>query len=76
MPSFDIELDATGLSCPMPVMKCGKELRRMASGQVLYMKASDPASKDDVRTMLSGTQDTLLETSEGNGTYHFYIKKG
>lgn len=75
MPNYDIQLDAIGLSCPMPVMKCAKELRKMKPGQVLYLKASDPGSKDDVRTMLQGSADMLLESSESSGIFHFYIKK-
>ena len=28
-------LDASGLSCPMPVVKAAREMQRLASGQVL-----------------------------------------
>lgn len=76
MANFDVQLDTSGLSCPMPVMKCGKELRKMTSGQVLYLKATDSASVDDIKTMLKGSKDSLIESSESGGTFHFYIKKG
>jgi tRNA 2-thiouridine synthesizing protein A len=76
MANYDVLLDASGLTCPMPVMKCSKDLRKMAPGQVLYMKATDPASVDDLNTMLKGTSNTLLESSQSGGAYHFYIKKG
>jgi TusA-related sulfurtransferase len=40
------------------------------------MKATDPASVDDIKTMLQGSSNTLLESSQSGGAYHFYIKKG
>ncbi len=41
MPSFDKELDTSGLICPMPVMKCKKMLQSLAAGQVLHLLATD-----------------------------------
>lgn len=76
MANYDVLLDTSGMSCPMPVMKCGKELRNMSPGQVLYMKATDPASVDDIKTMLSGSKNTLIESSQSGDAFHFYIKKG
>lgn len=76
MANYDVLLDASGLSCPMPVMKCGKELRKMTPGQILFMKATDPASVDDIKTMLKGSSNILVESSQSGGEYHFYIKKG
>lgn len=76
MANFDIFLDTSGLSCPMPVMKCGKELRKMSPGQILHLKATDPASVDDIKTMLAGSENSLVESSQEGGTFNFYIKKG
>lgn len=47
----------------------------MTSGQVLYLKATDPASVDDIKTMLKGSKDTMVDGSEAGGIFHFYIKK-
>lgn len=76
MVRYDVFLDTSGLSCPIPVMKCGKELRKMGSGQVLYLKATDPTSVEDIKTMLNGSKDTMVDGSETGGVFHFYIKKG
>ena len=49
----EIELDARGLLCPLPVLKAGKRLRAMRSGAVLRLLASDPMAVIDVPQLLS-----------------------
>jgi tRNA 2-thiouridine synthesizing protein A len=41
---FDKEFDASGLACPLPIVKTKKSLTDMASGQVLRVIATDPGS--------------------------------
>ena len=47
MAEYDQELDACGLSCPLPILRAKKALTRMASGQVLRIIATDPGSVKD-----------------------------
>jgi len=75
MPEFQKELDAKNMSCPAPVMKTKKMLRDMAAGDVLHVVATDPISIEDINTLLESVDDTLIDDSESNGEYHFYIKK-
>jgi len=75
MTDFKQELDMRNLSCPMPVMKAKKALKLMASGEVLYVVATDPASVDDFATLIDSTGDTMVEQSEARGEYNFYIQK-
>lgn len=75
MPSFDKELDTTGLTCPMPVMKCKKFLQTLAAGQVLHLVATDPGTKSDIPALIEKTGDKIIESNEENGNVHFYIKK-
>ena len=75
MPDFQHELDARNLSCPMPVMKTKKALKGMSSGEVLYVIATDPASAEDLATLIESTGDEIIEQSEDGGEYKFYIKK-
>jgi len=76
MPTFDKELDTSGLSCPMPVMKCKKILQSLAPGQVLHLLATDIGTKSDIPALVSKTGDQIVESSEADGKIHFYIKKG
>lgn len=75
MPTFDKELDTTGLNCPMPVMKAKKMLQTLAAGEVLHLMATDPGTRSDIPALVDKTGDQLLETSEEGGKIHFYIKK-
>ncbi|MGB5559132.1 MAG: sulfurtransferase TusA family protein, partial [Paracoccaceae bacterium] len=46
--TFDLDLDAIGLLCPLPVLKARKRLSGLATGQVLRLQADDPAAVVDV----------------------------
>ena len=75
MPTFDKELDTTGLTCPMPVMKAKKMLQSLTAGQVLHLLATDPGTRSDIPALVGKTGDQIVETSEKDGKIHFYIKK-
>ncbi len=75
MPEFQQELDARNESCPMPVMKTKKALKGMASGEILHVMATDPASVEDIGTLLENLAANIVENNEEGGVYHFYIKK-
>ena len=46
--NFDKEFDASGLACPLPIVKTKKSLADMAPGQVLRVVATDPGSVCDM----------------------------
>jgi tRNA 2-thiouridine synthesizing protein A len=72
---FDKELDARGLSCPLPILKTKKSLNELTSGQVLKVVATDPGSVKDMQAFATQTGNPLLSTAEENKTYVFYLKK-
>ena len=72
---FDKELDARGLSCPLPILKTKKSLNELTSGQVLKVVATDPGSIKDMQAFANQTGNPLLSTTEENKTYVFYLKK-
>lgn len=73
--NFDKELDAKGLSCPLPVLRTKKALNELASGQVLKILATDPGSVNDMQAFSRQTGHALLSSSEEDGAFIFYIKK-
>jgi len=73
---FDQELDTSGLTCPLPVMKTKKALKKLEAGQVLHLIATDPATGDDIPGLVDQMGSSIEETNEDGGKYHFYIKKG
>ncbi|MFP3158265.1 MAG: sulfurtransferase TusA family protein [Hydrogenobaculum sp.] len=71
----DRTLDASGLNCPLPVLKTKKEMAEMSSGQILELITTDPGAKADIPAYCKRTGDELLETVEEGGKIIFYIKK-
>ncbi|MFX1551207.1 MAG: sulfurtransferase TusA family protein [Promethearchaeota archaeon] len=67
--------DYTGLKCPMPVLKTKKELRNLASGEVIEVIADDVGAKKDIPALLNKSGDELVELREDNGNLIFVIKK-
>jgi len=73
--NFDKELDARGLSCPLPILKTKKSLNELASGQVLKIVATDPGSVKDMEAFANQTGHALVESSTEDKTFVFYMKK-
>lgn len=71
----DTELDARGLSCPLPVLRARKALRGLAPGAVLRLLATDPGAVRDVAAMCENTGDRLIESDEADGILVFRIEK-
>jgi tRNA 2-thiouridine synthesizing protein A len=71
----DQELDATGLNCPLPILRAKKSLNGLQAGQVLHIVATDPGSVKDFDAFAKQTGNQLLESSEQGGKFHFYLKK-
>jgi tRNA 2-thiouridine synthesizing protein A len=68
-------LDATGLLCPLPVLKARKALKTMAPGELLRVLATDKGAVKDFEAFCRTTGNELVEHSEAAGTYIFMIRK-
>jgi tRNA 2-thiouridine synthesizing protein A len=75
MAEFDTELDASGLNCPLPILRAKKTLNGMEAGQVLHIIATDPGSVKDFDAFAKQTGNELMESKEDGGKFHFLIKK-
>lgn len=75
MADFDQELDATGLNCPLPILRAKKALAGLEGGQVLRIIATDPGSVKDFEAFAKQTGNELMESTEEGGKYFFKIKK-
>lgn len=75
MTDFNEKLDASGLNCPLPILKAKKQLNGLDSGQVLYIVATDSGSVKDFDAFCKQTGHSLLESTEADGKYHYYIQK-
>jgi len=73
--NFDKDLDARGLTCPLPILRTKKALVDMQSGQVLRITSSDIGSVKDMAAFCNQTGNELLESTEGNSEYTFFVKR-
>lgn len=71
----DMELDARGLNCPLPILRAKKSINDLESGQVLHIIATDPGSIKDFEAFCKQTGNELLSSGEENGEFTFDIKK-
>ena len=75
MANFDEELDASGLNCPLPILRAKKALNTLDSGKILRIIATDPGSVKDFEAFAKQTGNELLESKEEGGKFYFLIKK-
>ena len=73
---FDMELDARGWDCPLPVIHTIRALNRLNPGQILRVVATAPGSMVDIPAYVNQSENTLLESVETTGEFHYLIKKG
>jgi len=71
---FDQQLDCSGLSCPLPVLKTKKAVDAMNSGQVLKMTCTDSGSVKDMPSWSSRTGHHILHYDEEGDQYTWYIQ--
>jgi len=75
MPDCDELLDASGLNCPLPILRAKKALATMESGKLLHVIATDPGSVKDFASFARQTGHELLESKEEGSKFEFLIKK-
>ena len=71
----DAELDASGLNCPLPLLKAKLELNRLTSGQVLKVIATDAGSQRDFRAFAELAGHQLLREEADQGEYRYWLRK-
>ena len=72
---FDAELDARGLTCPMPLLKLKQSLNQMKAGEVIQVRTTDPGSVRDFAAYLNQVTSELVEQQAKPDEYLFVIKK-
>ena len=68
-------LDASGLNCPLPILRAKKSMSELDSGDVLKVVATDPGSIKDMEAFCRQTGNELLRSSQEDKLFTFYVKK-
>ncbi|MFV0377046.1 MAG: CoA-disulfide reductase [Mangrovibacterium sp.] len=71
-----IEVDACGLQCPGPILKLKTEIEKLAIGDRLVQKASDPGFLKDVQSWCNMTGNKLISLETNAGIISAVIEKG
>ena len=71
----DLVLDACGLFCPEPVMLLHSHIRKIESGQILKIVATDPSIQRDVPKFCVFLGHDLVDEKVANGQYEYLIRR-
>ena len=72
----DIEVDARGLWCPLPVLRLAKAFAGNAAGAIARLRATDPAVVEDVAVFCREGGHDLVESSRDADVFSFRVRKG
>lgn len=71
----NVVVDASGLNCPMPLLKMKLALNTLSLGEVVKLQATDPSSQRDISSFCDISGHQLLGVTEQAGCFTFFIKK-
>jgi tRNA 2-thiouridine synthesizing protein A len=70
-----VELDLSGLNCPMPLLKAKQALNGLAPGTKLRVIATDPGSVRDFAVFADQSGHRLLESTREDGKFLYLLQK-
>jgi tRNA 2-thiouridine synthesizing protein A len=69
-------LDASGLTCPLPVLKARKLLIGMRPGEILEVLTTDPMSVVDMPVFCAQAGHTIIREEKQDSRFVFAIERG
>ena len=72
---FDREVDASGLNCPLPILRTKKALAEMQSGEILKVISTDSGSLRDFAPFAKQTGNELLSQDEQGESFIFFMQR-
>jgi tRNA 2-thiouridine synthesizing protein A len=70
------QLDASGLSCPLPVLKARKILIGMQPGETLEVVTTDPMSVVDMPVFCAQAGHIIIREEKQGARFIFAIERG
>ncbi len=70
-----ILVDATGLKCPLPVLKARKAIKNLKNGEEIRVISTDQASPIDFKHFCNSNGHKLIEINQKEDRFEFLIKK-
>jgi tRNA 2-thiouridine synthesizing protein A len=77
MTDLDIKLkvDASGLSCPLPIVRTAQAMKTLSSGDLVEVIATDPGSVKDFDAWSKSTGNVLVEQDSNGGKFRFVLRR-
>lgn len=67
--------DASGMRCPMPILKTKKEIGQIEIGQILQVIATDIGTKKDFPAFAARTGHEIVELVEEGERLVWYLRR-
>jgi tRNA 2-thiouridine synthesizing protein A len=67
--------DSLGQACPMPIVHMAKNMRVLAAGQVLEVRADDEGAHADIPAWCAQTGNQFLGEQAEDGYFKYYVRK-
>ena len=76
VPMAHLEVDASGLKCPLPILRAKKALAQLESGQVLKVITTDTHAERDFQAFARQTGNALdAQHSHGDSAEHYLRRR-
>jgi tRNA 2-thiouridine synthesizing protein A len=69
-----VKVDASGLSCPMPILKAAQAVKSVQTGELVEIVATDPGSVKDFDAWARSTGNALVEQDAVGGKFRFVLR--
>jgi tRNA 2-thiouridine synthesizing protein A len=73
--TIDLTIDAKGQKCPMPVLLTSRGIKKIESGQIMLVEATDSGSRSDIPSWAKDTGNELLDQTDEDGVFRYIIRK-
>ncbi len=70
-----VVVDASGLTCPLPLLKAKQALNKMVVGQQLRVIATDQGSLRDFQVFAEQSGHSLLHSRQHDDTFEYLLQK-
>jgi tRNA 2-thiouridine synthesizing protein A len=69
-----VKVDASGLSCPLPILKAAQAMKSVQPGELVEIVATDPGSVKDFDAWATSTGNPLVEQDASAGKFRFVLR--
>jgi TusA-related sulfurtransferase len=69
-----VKVDASGLSCPLPILKATQAIKTVGAGELIEITATDPGSVKDFAAWAAATGHAIVESDSANGKFRYVVR--